>query len=57
MYLKDKDDFITVRVPRSTRDLLLKIANRHGMNLSAYVRFVLSYHLQSYYFGLKYEDK
>ena len=57
MYSKYKDDFITVRVPHSTRDLLLKIASLYGMNLSAYVRFVLSYHLQTFYYDSKDEDK
>ena len=45
MYLKNKDAIIHVRVPSSLRYYLIKVAKLHGMSLSAYLRYVLDYHL------------
>ena len=45
MYLKNKDAVIHFRVASRMRDYLSEVAKRHGMSISAYLRYVLSYHL------------
>ena len=45
MYLKNKDAIINFRVASRMRDYLIEFAKRHGMSISAYLRYVLSYHL------------
>lgn len=47
MYLKNKDAIIHVRVPFRMRDDLIEVSKRHGMSISAYLRFVIDYHLFS----------
>lgn len=45
MYLKNKDAVIHFRVAFRMRDLLIEASKKHGMSLSAYIRYVLNYHL------------
>lgn len=47
MYLKNKDAIIHVRVSSSMRDHLTEISKKHGMTISAYLRYVIDYHLLS----------
>ena len=58
MYLKNKDAIIHFRVPSSVRDNLIVVSKKHCMSISAYLRYVINYHLSAENrYSNFYEDK